>query len=299
MGYYNPKHYVELTLHFQCNLKCEHCMIEGTMDWLKPESLERFHEILSYNRQYKRWKGIIFTGSEITLNRDLPKLAQMARQAGFDHVRIQTNGVRLADQNYCQELISAGVDEYFVSVMAANAQTHDEIAAVKGAFEKTLRGLENLDSHDNVFLLTNTVITKRSYSHLPQIVERLAHLRRLVQMDFWNYWPMSEADEKDLIVSYVEILPFLQQAIAIAWQQGIAVEVKNFPECLLGKYRYALNNDQPKLFIDEAFWSEFKRNGFYQCIYRENCGSSQCLGLNTAYIKKYGWQADILSPFPA
>jgi MoaA/NifB/PqqE/SkfB family radical SAM enzyme len=273
-------------------------MIEGTMDWLKPESLERFYDILRYNQLHQRWQGIIFTGSEITLNRDLPKLAQLARQAAFKHVRIQTNGVRLADPNYCRELVDAGIDEYFISIMAADAQTHDDIAAVKGAFERTFKGLENLDSYDNVYLLTNTVITKRSYSHLAKIVERLVHLRRLVQIDFWNYFPMSETDDKDLIVSHLEILPFLQQAISVAWKNRIAVEVKNFPECLLGDYRPALNNDQPQLFIDEAFWQEFQRNGFYQCVYREQCGSQQCLGLNTAYIKKYGWQADILSPFP-
>jgi len=39
--------YVEITMHFQCNLKCAHCMIEGTMDWLKPESMDQFERILA------------------------------------------------------------------------------------------------------------------------------------------------------------------------------------------------------------------------------------------------------------
>jgi MoaA/NifB/PqqE/SkfB family radical SAM enzyme len=298
MGYFDSKQYVEFTMHFRCNLKCEHCMIEGTMDWLKPESMERFQEVLSYNHQHRRWKGAIFTGSEITLSPNLPDLARMARQNGFEHVRIQTNGLRLADENYCRELVEAGIDEYFVSVMAADAETHDAIAVVRGAFAKMMRGLENLDAYENVFLLTNTVMTKRSYRDLPRIVDSLAHLGRLVQMDFWNYWPMKETDEKDMIVEYTEILPFLKEAIAKAWQKGLAVEVKNFPECLLKEHSKALNNDQPKLFIDDAFWTEFSRNGFYQCIHREKCGSRQCLGLNTAYIKKFGWQEDILSPLP-
>ena len=151
---------------------------------------------------------------------------------------------------------------------------------------------------DGVVTLTNTVITKRSYRHLPQIVDLLGDLRRLVQMDFWGYWPMSETDEKDLVVSHVEVLPFLRQAIARARSLGRAVEVKNFPECLLGDDGDALNNDQPKLLIDPAFWTEFMRNGFEQCAHRAYCGSRRCLGLNTAYIKKFGWQADVLVPLP-
>ena len=290
--------YVELTMHFKCNLKCEHCMIEGTMDWLRPESMDRFERILALNAQQRRWKGIIFTGAEVTLRADLPEWARMARASGFEHVRIQTHGVRLAAADYCRELVAAGIDEYFVSVTAADAASHDAITGVPGAFERMLKGLENLEAFPGVATLTNTVVTKRSYRQLAAVVERLAHLRRLVQMEFWNFWPMRETDEKDLIVSHLEALPYLRQAIAAARRHGRSVEVKNFPECLLGEDREALNNDQPQLEIDEAFWPEFMRNGFHQCVHRGYCGSKRCLGLNTAYVHKYGWHADALVPFP-
>src|SRR5881628_242726 len=118
---FRAQDYVELTMHFQCNLKCEHCMIEGTMDWLRPESTDRFEQILALNAQQHLWKGIIFTGAEVTLRADLPQLARTAREAGFEHVRIQTHGVRLAGMDYCRELVDAGIDEYFVSVTAADA----------------------------------------------------------------------------------------------------------------------------------------------------------------------------------
>ena len=290
--------YVELTLHFKCNLKCEHCMIEGTMDWLKPESMEQFERILAQNAQQGRWKGLVMTGSEVTLRRDLPELARAARASAFAHVRIQTHGMRLADPAYCRELVEAGVDEYFVSVTAADAPSHDAITGVPGSFEKTLRGLENLDAFRDVAILTNTVVTRRSYRQLPEVVERLSHLRRLAQMDFWNYWPMKETDDKDLIVPHLEVLPYLREAIARARTYGRLVEVKNFPECLLGDDADALNNDQPKLVIDPEFWPEFMRNGFHQCVHRDYCGARRCLGLNTAYIRKYGWQADLLVPLP-
>ena len=290
--------YVELTMHFKCNLKCEHCMIEGTMDWLRPESMDRFERILALNAQQRRWKGIIFTGAEVTLRADLPEWARMARASGFEHVRIQTHGVRLAAADYCRELVAAGIDEYFVSVTAADAASHDAITGVPGAFERMLKGLENLEAFPGVATLTNTVVTKRSYRQLAAVVERLAHLRRLVQMEFWHFWPMRETDDKDLIVSHLEALPYLRQAIAAARRHGRSVEVKNFPECLLGEDREALNNDQPQLEIDEAFWPEFMRNGFHQCVHRSYCGSKRCLGLNTAYVHKYGWHADALVPFP-
>jgi MoaA/NifB/PqqE/SkfB family radical SAM enzyme len=283
-----PRDYVEMTAHFACNLKCVHCMIEGTMDWLKPESTDRFEQILSINAQEARWKGLTLTGSEITLRRDLPEMARRARASGFSHVRIQTHGMRLA-----------GIDEYFVSVTAADAQTHDAITQVKGSFDKTLRGMHNLDAHPQVAILTNTVVTKLSYPQLPAVVQALRGLRQLAQMEFWNYWPMKESDDKDLVASHVDVLPFLREAIGAARALGRSVEVKNFPECLLGDDADALDNDQPELIIDPEFWPEFMRNGFHQCVHRAYCASRTCLGLNTAYVQKFGWHADVLIPIVA
>jgi len=274
-------------------------MIEDTMHRLVPESADRFEEVLKENAQHRRWKGLILTGSEITLRRDLPDLARRARAAGFEHVRIQTHGMHLAQQAYCDSLVDAGVDEYFVSVAGPDAETHDAITTVPGSFEKTLAGLELLDRHADVATLTNTVVTKRSFKLLPAVVQRLAHLRRLVQMEFWVYWPMSEADDKDLLASHAEIAPYLREAIASAKALGRGVEVKNFPQCLLGEDSAALMNTQPQLLVDPAFWPEFMRNGFYQCVYRDRCASTECLGLSTAYIAKHGYDEQILRPMTA
>lgn len=290
--------YVEMTVHFKCNLHCEHCMIEGTMDWLRPEPEASFEDVLAQNARLRLWKGLVLTGSEVTLRRDLPDMARRARASGFKHVRIQTHGMKLADAAYCRELVEAGIDEYFVSVTAADAATHDAITGVVGSFDRTLQGLENLDAMPSVRVLTNTVVTQRSFRQLAGVVRRLGHLRRLVQMDFWNFWPMAEEDSKDLVASHLEVLPHLREAIAQARALGRFVEVKNFPECLLGQDGDALCNDQPRLVIDPDFWPEFMRNGFHQCVHRSYCGSTRCLGLNTAYVRKYGWHADVLVPLP-
>jgi MoaA/NifB/PqqE/SkfB family radical SAM enzyme len=293
---FSAEDYVEVTVHFKCNLHCVHCMIEGTMDWLRPETEEQYSELLAENARHHRWKGLTLTGAEVTLRPDLPDLVRQARDNGFEHVRIQTHGARLADPGYCRKLVEAGLDEYFVSVTAADAATHDTITGVPGSFERMLRGLENLDTYPEVVTLTNTVITKRSYRQLPQVVDRLGHLRRLAQMEFWTYWPMRERDDKDLIVSHLDALPYLRRAIAGARALGRRVEVKNFPECLLAEDRTVLDNAQPRLVVDPEFWSEFNRNGFHQCVHRSYCASTECLGLNTAYVNKYGWHADVLVP---
>ncbi|WP_235936025.1 radical SAM protein [Devosia aurantiaca] len=162
MGLYDHNQYVSLTMEFRCNLKCVHCMIEDTMDRLKPQSLESFEELLAHNSANRQWRGLVLTGSEITLRRDLPELAARARSAGFEHVRIQTHGMHLARLDYTQKLIDAGVNEFFVSIAGSNPETHDDITQVRGSFAKAVRGLENLDRFEGVQSITNTVVTEKA-----------------------------------------------------------------------------------------------------------------------------------------
>jgi MoaA/NifB/PqqE/SkfB family radical SAM enzyme len=289
--------YVSMTMEFRCNLRCQHCMIEDTMDRLAPQSEAQLQALFAHNAAHRQWSGLILTGSEITLHRDLARWARQARQSGFEHVRIQTHGMRLADRDYCERLVDAGVDEFFISVCAADAEVHDRITQVPGSFVKTFAGLENLERLPGVCAITNTVVTAQSYRHLPAIVDRLGDFERLVQFEFWGYFPMRERDDKNLLVAHPEVLPWLRQAIEKCRSRGRGVEVKNFPECLLGDLRRALYNDQPQLFIDPAFWTEFARNGFHDCVYRQRCSATQCLGLNAAYSLRFGQHADLLRPF--
>src|SRR3954469_15686599 len=213
MGRYDHNQYVSMTMEFRCNLKCVHCMIEGTMERLAPQTFDQFKQLLEQNARTRQWKGLILTGSEITLHRDLSEWARLARHNGFEHVRIQTHGMRLSSRKYCRQLIEAGVDEFFVSVAAADAPTHDAITQVAGSFEKTLRGLEILDGFEDVSTITNTVVTERSYRQLPALMERLKPLRRLAQVEFWFYFPMNEKDDKGLVASHLQVLPYLREAI--------------------------------------------------------------------------------------
>lgn len=290
--------YVSVTMEFRCNLRCVHCMIEGTMDRLAPVPDAEFDRICAEQATHGRWTGLVLTGSEITLRRDLDQLARRARAAGFAHIRIQTHGMRLARPDYAAQLVDAGIDEFFVSVAGADAASHDRITQVPGSWERMLRGLEHLDQFDHVRLITNSVVTSQSYLLLPQMVQALAHLRRLVQMEFWVYFPMSERDDKGLIARHGAIRPYLREAIALCRAHDRAVEVKNFPHCLLDADEDTLVNSQPLLVIDPEFWTEFDRNGFYRCPHQAQCGSTECLGLTEAYIARFGDEANLLAPLP-
>lgn len=290
--------WVSVTMEFRCNLRCTHCMIEGTMSQLRPTEGDELDAILRQQAETGRWDGLVLTGAEVTLRSDLPQIVAQAKTAGFRHIRIQTHGMQLHRPDYLERLVAAGADEFFISVTAANETRHDAITKVAGSWRKMRAGIDLIErDHPHVAVITNTVITAESVDDLPGVVAALRHYRCVVQHEFWNFFPMDSVDTKSLCVPLARLMPPLKQAIAAARAAGRLVEVKNVPECLLGPDRPALVNTQPTLVIDPDFWLGFDRNGFHSCPHRAHCASTECLGLTTAYIRRFGDEDTILTPF--
>lgn len=273
------------TMEFRCNLKCVHCMIEDTMDRLVPQTVANFKALLEHNATITSVHGPDSTGSEITLHRDLPEWARMARRHGFDHVRIQTHGMRLAQPGYCAELIDAGVAVFAQNPRQRMPPTMTQSRKYRDPSTRPCADWNLLHGHEHVTTITNTVVTSLNFRQLADLVERLKALRRLAQMEFWFYFPMHEQDTKGLIASHLDALPFLKEAIAAVRALDRGVEVKNFPECR-AMIAIRFTTISRHLLIDPGVGIQFSRNGFYQCVYREQCGATQCLGLNSAYIKQ-------------
>jgi MoaA/NifB/PqqE/SkfB family radical SAM enzyme len=290
--------WVSVTMEFRCNLACTHCMIEGTMSQLTPTEGKDFDAVLDRQRNDQPWEGLVLTGAEVTLRRDLPQIVAQAKAAGFAHIRIQTHGMQLHRRDYLDSLVAAGVDEFFISVTADCAARHDAITKVAGSWDRMRAGLDLIEAHHpRVAVITNTVITAESVDTLPGVVAALAGYRCMVQHEFWNFFPMDTVDHKSLCVPLSDLMPPLRAAIAAARALGRLVEVKNVPECLMGDDRPALVNTQPMLVIDPDFWTGFDRNEFHSCPHRAVCASTECLGLTTAYVRRFGDERDVLTPF--
>jgi MoaA/NifB/PqqE/SkfB family radical SAM enzyme len=270
-------------------------MLKKNKSKLKPLSLDAYKNILMEKWLTNQYDSIILSGSEVTENKDILKFVKFASKLNnLRHIRIQTNGRNLSDINYCNKLLDAGVDEFFISVYGPKSQIHDKITRVRNSFNQTMRGINNL-SKLNASVFTNTVIIKLNYMSLPQIASLFSKNKNVKEMQFWNFWPMDTGDVDDLLVSNKKIHKYLISATKKALE-GKKVSIKNYPECMLDNYAYVLDNSQPDIIVDPMLWDEFRLNQFGNCIYKKTCRNTQCYGLTTAYINKFGWDETILKP---
>jgi cyclic pyranopterin phosphate synthase len=285
-----------VTVDFHCNSACTFCIVQEGMNNYRGVPFERFATITAENLRSHKYDRVIFTGGEVTLEKSLLQFVEHARASGaFRHVRLQTNGRKLADAGYTSSLVDAGIDEFFVSLHGDTAALHDAVTQRPGSFGELVRGFENLATHP-VRRITNTVVHRTNIGAFEGIVG-VAHAHGVSEMEFWNYLPMEDhADERNLIAPLGEAMPSLRRALDRCAALGIRSVTKYVPQCMLGSHGATLDNSQPDTIIVESFWNEFPR---FACLYEALCDhSDECLGLSHDYVRKFGWEESTLAPTP-
>jgi len=98
-----------LEVTHRCNLHCPVCFAASGMDAAPDPGMDRIAEILEMLRERTHCSPIQLSGGEPALREDLPEIVALARKMGFDHVQVNTNGLRLAqDPDFGQALRDAG-----------------------------------------------------------------------------------------------------------------------------------------------------------------------------------------------
>ncbi len=138
-----PPYLVALNLTERCNLSCAHCYLdakvlkEGATDELDTEDLKRvLGEIAAVGPEAM----VVLTGGEPLLRHDIEELAAHASALGL-MVVIGTNGMLLRPERI-RKLQQAGVAGVGISVDSLRPEHHDAFRGRKGAWQKTMEGID-------------------------------------------------------------------------------------------------------------------------------------------------------------
>ena len=102
----------------RCNLKCPVCFANAAVSKkLYEPSYEEIRQMLRNLRDLKpiSTPAIQYAGGEPTVRKDIVDLIKLAREEGFSHTQIATNGLRLArKESLTQELADAGLNTIYL-----------------------------------------------------------------------------------------------------------------------------------------------------------------------------------------
>jgi radical SAM protein with 4Fe4S-binding SPASM domain len=164
---------VDVALTYACNNACPHCYNET--ERLSMPSLSRgdWFQVLDKLAEIGV-PHVIFTGGEPTLIPALPHLIRYADSLGLI-AGMNTNGRRLAQPDFVQELVEAGLNHVQVTLESCYPRVHDEMVNAPGAFRETVQGIKSAIA-GGLHTITNTTVTMENQDHVLNTVSYLHDL---------------------------------------------------------------------------------------------------------------------------
>ena len=163
---------MDLALTYKCNNECAHCY-NARERTFPSMTVDEWKKVIDTT-----WDlgipHIVFTGGEPTLMEFLPELIAYAESNG-QITGLNTNARRLADKNYLDKLVSAGLDHVQITVESNDPDIHDAMVGAKGAHKQTIRGLKNV-LESPLYVMTNTTMLQDNVATIPATLDFLAEI---------------------------------------------------------------------------------------------------------------------------
>lgn len=163
---------MDLALTYRCQNDCPHCYVGRPKDF--PEMpAEEWKRVID-----RCWElgipHLTFTGGEATLRPDLVELVQYAEDVGLV-TGLQTNGRRLRNRAYLDELLLAGLDHIQITLESHDPAVHDRMSGAQGAWQETVDAIKTVVDAE-IYMMTNTTITTENVDGLEETIAFIASL---------------------------------------------------------------------------------------------------------------------------
>lgn len=284
---------LELILTNQCNNKCVFChsAFEQNKSGLITNTSKK---ILQWGRKAGAI-GVYFGGGEPTVVRNLVELVTFAKNNGYEHIRILTNGFNLSDKEYLDKLLNAGANEFEVSIKGHDAETHDLLSQSAGAFRKVVSAVKNLIYRD-VYLVLAILITKKNYKFLSKMVSDF----RQIGVKNFSYWLISLHDVNkkklsSLLPSLSDVIPYVVETFHFAESYDLHIETCHIPLCFFSEpYRKHVFDvrDLDLLVVSQNGKFKLEQSAYESGMKIEACircrEKNRCLGLRKDYMEIFG-----------
>ena len=160
---------MDLALTYRCQNRCSHCYNEPSRE-VQELDTAAWRKVLDACER-AGIPHVVFTGGEPTLREDLPELVAYAEELGLV-TGLNTNGRRLAEEDYTRRLREAGLDHVQVTLESADPSIHN-VMTRSDSFDETLAGLRAAKAA-GIYTLTNTTLTKLNVDDAEALVDMVA-----------------------------------------------------------------------------------------------------------------------------
>jgi len=202
----------------RCNLNCPICINNTpSMGYLFEPPLEYFQKIFEHFATYDPKPAFQLFGGEPTVHKDLFKIIRMCKEAGLAP-RVVTNGIKLADEAYCRQLIESRAT-ILIAYDGNNPKTYSVLRGSDTVLGKKLKAIENIRRIGGAKVTFMTLVARDFNDHeLPEIFD-FAHecrdvVRAIYLMPLAHTWDDEKFDLKTDRITTEDVENMVDEAFA-------------------------------------------------------------------------------------
>ena len=172
----------------RCNLKCPICFANAAASGrLYEPTQDEIRQMLKNLRNIKPnpTPAIQYAGGEPTVRKDIVELVRMAKEEGFTHVQIATNGLKLAfKEDLAKELKDAGLNTVYLSFDGVTPEPYIESRG-RDLLPEKLKAIENCRKADLGVVLVPTLVRGVNDDQVGEIIKfALDHNENIYGVNF-------------------------------------------------------------------------------------------------------------------
>ncbi len=151
----------QIDLTNRCNMRCPICFANAAASGFVCEP--DYQQILRQLQTLRDLRpvpctAIQFTGGEPTIHPDFLRIVSAAREMGFSHIQIATNGLTLADRDFASSCRDAGLHTLYLQFDGIGPEPHRRTRNVPGIWEKKLSTIANCREFGMKICLVPTIL---------------------------------------------------------------------------------------------------------------------------------------------
>jgi MoaA/NifB/PqqE/SkfB family radical SAM enzyme len=274
--------YIQVVRH--CNHFCGFCSNPTTPYTHTFESMK----VLVDDLVARGYFGVILTGGEPSLHPELPKICRYATDVGL-HVRMITNGWRLADEDFAKAMAEAGLKIVHVSVYSPRPEVEAVLRGMPNTLEKAYAAVANANRY-GIDVNINCVINKLNADHLDEGIKHWITHHPYIQHFVWNNLDPSmgraEVNQDQFTPRLADFEVSLHRALRLLHQSGRTFRVEKVPLCYMSEFAWASTETRKivkgeerivhfldaKQTVRQTDWEHIYAEGCASCSLRTICG---------------------------
>lgn len=274
--------YIQVVRH--CNHFCGFCSNPTTPYVHTFETMK----VLVDDLKKRGYFGVILTGGEPSLHPELPRIARYAADEGL-HVRMITNGWRLADEGFAKEMAEAGLKLVHVSVYSVRPDVEAKLRGLPNTLEKAFAAVDNAHKH-GIEVNINCVINKLNADHLDENIrhwiEHHPHIRHFVWNNLDPSMGRAEVNQDQYTPRLADFEVSLSRALRLLHASGRTFRVEKVPLCYMTEFAWASTETRKivkgeerivhfldaKQTVRQTSWEHIYAEACESCTLRTICG---------------------------